>query len=161
MPRSSMWWSGRRAWPRGAAALLGGALLWLVLLPHPAAAHAVLVGSDPPDGVTLASAPAAVQLRFSEDISARFSSARLVDADGIAVAGARPAWPRGDSRLLVLELPSLPAGAYGVLWQALASNDGHTTHGAVVFSVGAGLAPRLARGGADAGPALRPADVVR
>jgi copper transport protein len=158
-----MWSCGKRAKPRSAAALLGGALLWLVLLPHPAAAHAVLIGSDPPDGATAASAPAAVQLRFSEDISARFSSARLVDADGRPVAGGRSTSPRGDSRLLVLELPALKAGSYGVLWQALAETDGHTTHGVVVFSVGAGSAPRLARGSATAGAgaALRPADVVR
>lgn len=153
----------RRPWPRRSLTLLGGAVLWLLLLAHPAAAHAVLVGSEPADGVTLAHAPGTVRLRFSEDISARFSSARLVDRNGRTVAGTRVITARGDPRLLVLELPALETGAYGVLWQVLAEYDGHTTSGAVVFSVGEGSGrislPRAATAGGAA--VARPADVAR
>jgi methionine-rich copper-binding protein CopC len=126
----------RRPWRRRSLTLLAGAVLWLVLLAYPAAAHAVLVGSEPADGVTLARAPGTVRLYFNEDISPRFSSARLVDRSGRTVAGTRVITARGDPRLLVLELPVLETGAYGVLWQVLAEYDGHTTSGAVVFSVG-------------------------
>jgi copper transport protein len=116
---------------------VGGTLAIVVLLPaSPAAAHAVLVGSQPANGAVLAQAPRAVSLRFSEDISARFSSASLLDRAGRPVAGARIAAGRGDPRLLVLELPALPAATYGVAWRVLANNDGHTTSGVVVFTVG-------------------------
>jgi copper transport protein len=149
-----MWLCGRRA------ALLSGALLCLMVTAAPASAHAVLVGSDPPDGAVLPGAPRTVQLRFSEDLAPRFSSARLVDGAGSPVAGVRVT-ARG-SRVLVVELPSLRAGAYGVLWRVLASADGHTTGGAVVFNVGerSGPVPAALSDGA-AGVVARPADVAR
>ena len=160
-----MWSCGERAWPRRGTVLLGGILggilLSLTLFARPAAAHAVLVSSELVDGATGARAPGAVQLRFSEDISRRFSSARLVDRDGRGVGGARLDGARGGSRLLVLELPALEAGAYGVLWQVLAEDDGHTTSGVVVFNVGEGsqaLRPSAATGGA---ALARPPDVAR
>jgi copper transport protein len=157
-----MWSCGERAWPRRAAALAGGVLLCLIVLAPPAAAHAVLVGSDPPDGATLARAPGTVQLQFSEDVAARFSSARLVDGAGRPVGGARVAGARGGSRLLALQLPPLAPGAYGVLWQVLAEDDGHTTSGAVVFNVGERSGPALQRSALGGRKAVaRPADVAR
>ena len=158
-----MWSSGdRRAVPvlARAALAVAGALLCLTVPGHPAAAHAVLVGSDPPDGATLTLAPRAVELRFGEDVSPRFSSARLVDRDGRPVGGTAAAAGRGGPRRLVLGLPALGAGTYGVLWQVLAEDDGHTTRGVVVFSVGAaGSRPRVAP--AALGSATSPADVAR
>jgi copper transport protein len=158
-----MWSSGdRRAVPvlARAALAVAGALLCLTVPGHPAAAHAVLVGSDPPDGATLTQAPRAVELRFGEDVSPRFSSARLVDRDGRPVGGTAAAPGRGGPRRLVLGLPALGAGTYGVLWQVLAEDDGHTTRGVVVFSVGAaGSRARVAP--AALGSATSPADVAR
>src|SRR6266508_2096730 len=158
-----MWSSGdRRAVPvlARAALAVAGALLCLTVPGHPAAAHAVLVGSDPPDGATLTLAPRAVELRFGEDVSPRFSSARLVDRDGRPVGGTAAAAGRGGPRRLVLGLPALGAGTYGVLWQVLAEDDGHTTRGVVVFSVGAaGSRARVAP--AALGSATSPADVAR
>jgi copper transport protein len=157
-----MWSCGEHAWRRRAAALAGGFLLCLIVLAPPASAHAVLVGSDPPDGATLARAPRSVQLQFSEDVAARFSSARLVDRSGRPVGGASVAAARGGSRLLVLQLPALAPGAYGVLWQVLADADGHTTSGAVVFNVGERSGSALQRSALGGGEAIaRPADVAR
>jgi copper transport protein len=157
-----MWSCGERAWRRRGTVLLGGILLSLTLFARPAAAHAVLVSSEPPDGATAARAPGVVQLRFSEDVSQRFSSARLVDRDGRGVGGARVDSARGGSRLLVLALPPLEAGAYGVLWQVLAEDDGHTTSGVVVFNVGEGSRSALRPSAAGGGEAVaRPADVAR
>jgi copper transport protein len=122
----------------------------------------VLAGSDPPDGATLARAPRSVQLQFSEDVAARFSSARLVDRSGRPVGGASVAAARGGSRLLVLQLPALAPGAYGVLWQVLADADGHTTSGAVVFNVGERSGSALQRSALGGDEAIaRPADVAR
>jgi copper transport protein len=124
--------------------LLGvvGTLVVIVLLPaSPAVAHAVLVASQPANGTVLAQAPRVVSLRFSEDISARFSSATLLGGGGRPVAGTRVA---AGPRLLTLELPVLPAATYGVAWRVLADDDGHTTSGVVVFTVGG--APQTAAG---------------
>jgi copper transport protein len=152
---------------RASAVLVAGALALLLFAP-PAGAHAVLLDSDPADGAVLAQAPHSLRLRFTDDISARFRSAQLVDADGDLVTGAvlrRDTGPRD----LVLDLPPIPAGGYGVLWRVLAQSDGHTSSGAVVFNVGAApasvpgaatAAPRRADALAGAAPA-RPLDVLR
>jgi copper transport protein len=145
--------------------LLGVAgMVILALLPAgPAAAHAVLVESQPANGATVARAPETVVLRFSEDITARFSSASLLDSAGRTVAGARIARDRSGPRLLVLDLPALPEATYGVDWRVLAEDDGHTTGGVVVFTVGN---PPQSPGGPafqalDTGSGTPPQDVAR
>jgi copper transport protein len=144
---------------RRRCAELLGLLLWLALSAQPASAHALLVDSQPASGAMLAAAPAAVRLRFSEDLAPRFASARLVDRDGRTVPGTRVV-AGDDPRLLVLELPTLPDAAYGVLWQVLAEADAHTTSGMVVFNVGGGpVSQAIADGAGEA--VARPADVVR
>ncbi len=152
---------------RASAVLVAGALALLLFAP-PAGAHAVLLDSDPTDGAVLAQAPHSIRLRFTDDISAKFRSAQLIDAGGDLVTGAvlrRDSGPRN----LVLDLPAIPVGGYGVLWRVLAQSDGHTSSGAVVFSVGAAsasvpgaatAAPRRAGTLAGAAP-IRPLDVVR
>ena len=141
-------------------AALFGLSLWLLLSAQPASAHAVLVGSQPASGATLAAPPRVVQLRFSEDLAPRFASARLVDRDGRIIPGTRVVTSRDDRRLLTLELPTLPDAAYGVLWQVLTEDDGHTTSGAVVFNVGGGSGTlRIVDGAGEA--VARPADVAR
>jgi copper transport protein len=156
-----------RAMLRASAVLVAGVLALLLLAP-PAGAHAVLLDSDPADGAVLAQAPHSLRLRFADDISTRFRSAQLVNAGGAPVNGAvlrRGTGPRD----LVLDLPPIPAGGYGVLWRVLAQSDGHTSSGAVVFSVGGApasvpgvaiAAPRRNELGAGA-PPTRPLDVVR
>ncbi len=107
-----------------------------VLLPaQPAAAHAVLVSSDPVNGSSLSRAPAVVQLRFSEDLMATGSTARLVDAGGTPVPGARVAADSGRHRDLTLRMPTLAAGSYAVVWQVSGASDGHPTGGILVFTV--------------------------
>ncbi|MFU8874369.1 copper resistance protein CopC [Micromonospora sp. SL4-19] len=123
-----------RIWLR----LLGvaGALLVALLPAQPAAAHAVLIESQPANGTTLTRVPRVALLRFSEDISPEFSNASLLDSTGRTVQGARIATDRRDPRQLVLELPRLAPGTYGIAWRVLAEDDGHTTGGVVVFTVG-------------------------
>ncbi|HKD98890.1 MAG TPA: copper resistance protein CopC, partial [Micromonosporaceae bacterium] len=116
------------------AALLCGIVLALVPA-APAQAHAVLVGSDPAAGAVVPGAPQRVTLRFSEDISPRFSTATLLDGAGRAVEGTTSTVDRGDRRSLTLRPPALTAGTYGVAWQVLAETDGHRTSGMLVFSV--------------------------
>jgi copper transport protein len=127
--------SGRRL--ARAAVVLVGAFLALALGAGPASAHADLVRSDPGNGTTVAQPPSVVRLFFSEEISERVSTARLVRGDGSTVDGTRvDVVTSADSPVLQLRVPRLAVGTYGVLWQVLATDDGHTTSGTVVFSVG-------------------------
>ncbi|MET8311910.1 copper resistance protein CopC [Micromonospora sp. NPDC005173] len=143
--------------------LLGvAAAILVVLLPaRPAAAHAVLIESQPANGTTVTEAPRVALLRFSEDISPEFSTASLLDSAGRTVEGAHTAADRRDPRQLALQLPTLTPGTYGVAWRVLAEDDGHTAGGVVVFTVGnrppGGPAPQAFESGEDV-PAP---DVVR
>ena len=121
------------------AALVLGAAAAMLMLAQPASAHADLVRSDPPDGSVLPYAPSVARLWFSEEISPEFSSARVVDHTGAAITGSR-VQAGGDPRQLNVELPSLGAGTYALVWRVLAEDDGHTTRGVVVFTVGAAAA---------------------
>src|SRR5262249_62108222 len=157
---------GRILW-RGAALALGAAATRLVLA-RPGSAHADLVRSDPPDGSVLAHAPSVARLWFSENISPEFSSTRVVDRTGAAVAGSH-AQAGGDPRQLTVELPRLGTGTYGLVWRVLAEDDGHTTSGVVVFTVGgaaatAGTIPVAASAGGGRygrAPGGRPLPVAR
>ena len=123
---------------RGLAVLLF-AMLVVGAGPQTAQAHAELLGSDPAAGVVLVNPPTTVRLWFNAGIAPNLSTATLVDGSGARVPGTRPAVDPADPRSLTLELPTLPDGGYAVLWQVLAEDDGHTTSGVVVFSVGASI----------------------
>jgi copper transport protein len=125
----------------------------MVLLAQPASAHADLVRSDPPDGSVVAHAPSVARLWFSETISPRFSSARVVDHTGATITGSHLQLGGGDQAQLTVQLPSLGTGTYGLVWQVLAEDDGHTTRGVVVFSVGGAAAAGTIPGAASAGGA--------
>lgn len=125
-----------RSLSRGLAVAVLASVALYVQAPA-AAAHALLVRSDPPAGATLPSGPGVVRLWFNEEVSQALSSTRLVDAEGRAVGGARLSSSSDDPRSLSLELPLLQSGSYAVLWHVLAEDDGHTTSGVLVFHVGA------------------------
>src|SRR5262252_4023151 len=145
------------------AALALGAAVVMVLLARPASAHADLVRSDPPDGSVLTHAPSVARLWFSETISPKFSSARVVDHTGATITGSHLQAGGGDPAQLTVQLPSLGTGTYGLVWQVLAEDDGHTTRGVVVFTVGgaaaAGTIP-VAASAAGTGTAATPLGVL-
>jgi len=145
------------------AALALGAAAAMVLLAQPASAHADLVRSDPADGSVLAQAPSVARLWFSEEISPEFSSARVVDHTGKAITGSRAEVGGGDQAQLTVELPRLGTGTYGLVWRVLAEDDGHTTGGVVVFTVGAAAAAgtiTVAASAGGAGTAATPLGVL-
>ena len=121
---------------RRRAGLLVGVVLALVCVaaPRPAGAHALLLRSQPANGSTVAAPPDLVRLWFSEEISAEVSTARLVDRTGTTVGGTSL---HAEAETLELRVPHLDRGTYGVLWRVLAEDDGHTSSGTMVFSVGA------------------------
>ncbi|MFI0939684.1 copper resistance protein CopC [Streptomyces sp. NPDC021020] len=120
------------------AALAGAALLVLLALPGTAGAHADLVRSSPADGAVLSAEPRQVTLVFSEEIALRLSSVRVVGPGGRRVDEGAPtaAGPGGD-RMSVRLAPETRPGTYVLSWRTTATDDGHTTTGALTFSVGA------------------------
>lgn len=153
MPRSER--PGRPAAPDGTARpRLRRALLVLVCLlgalgpAAPAAAHDVLVSTDPADGAALAEAPAQVTLTFSADQIDVGTAVRVVDAAGRDHADGAP---RVEGPTVVQPLTELAPGAYEVVWRSV-SSDGHTLDGTFGFEV----APTQAQPSED--PAAQPSE---
>lgn len=123
-------------------------LLAAMLLTSPAAAHAVLVRSDPVDNAVLSESPRQVRLWFTEAISDRFSTVELLDVNGVPVRISSIARDPQDATSLVLDLPELPPGVYSLSWRVLSEIDAHYTRGLMVFGVGtelSGMASTTAR----------------
>jgi copper transport protein len=144
-------WLRRRA--NRTLALVAAAAASVVVplaLALPASAHATLIGSDPVDGASLASAPTTVVLHFDEDILLAATHADIVDdtpgataapAVPLVISGARPG---ATARDVVAQLPTLESGAYEVRWRAVSASDLHETHGTVVFGLGTNAGPSVA-----------------
>lgn len=108
------------------------ALAFALLAARPAAAHAVVVTSDPIAGAALPAAPAQVTIRFNSRLDHGRSRLLLIGADGAQQTLAI----RADSEPTVLEAPvaGLTPGAWRLRWQVLAV-DGHITRGDIPFSL--------------------------
>jgi methionine-rich copper-binding protein CopC len=104
----------------------------VTLLPLPAAAHAIIVSSDPAvDAVVRPSLP--VMLRFNSRIDRERSRLTLLRPDGSAQPVAL--MPDGRPDTLAAKLDRLAPGRYRLRWQVLAI-DGHITRGDIPFAVG-------------------------
>ena len=108
------------------------AIALLVLLPHAAFAHAVLVKSSPAQGATVKAGDVDITLTYNSRIDALHSSLHLIGPDGNAQTLAVDA--HAAPNLLVAKADGLSAGAYKVEWQVQAS-DGHISRGVVAFRV--------------------------
>ena len=100
----------------------------------PAAAHAVLLRSEPSPQTTVKTPPAAVRLQFSEPVEVAFGAVRVFDVDGKRVDSGKLSTADGGRDVLVRA--GLPGGTYTVAWRVV-STDGHAIHGAFQFYVGA------------------------
>ena len=120
-------------------ATAAGVLALGLLAPTLAAAHAVVVASDPAAGATLAAAPAKVTVRFNSRLDHARSRLLLIGADGAQTA----LQVATDSESTVLEAPvpaagpDLGPGAWRLRWQVLAV-DGHITRGDIPFTIQGG-----------------------
>lgn len=105
--------------------------------PSPAGAHAVLVSTEPADGVRLEQGPSDVHLMFNEPVAPVL--VRVLDGSGVEIAG--PERVGGHGEMVHIALPAaLPEGGYVVSYRVI-SVDGHPVVGSVVFVVGDGAAP--------------------
>jgi copper transport protein len=102
----------------------------------PASAHALLVRSIPEANANLPTAPAQVEIYFSESVEASFSSISVLDSSGSPVDNGDVRLDPADATHLTVSLRSLPTGVYTVTWRALSLSDGHVTTGSFPFSVG-------------------------
>lgn len=108
--------------------LMFGALLH----PHAAAAHAILIASQPPEGGSVPAGTVAIHLQYNSRIDRARSRLTLTRPDHgqttlpIAAEGAPDEMNTA---------ATLTPGAYVLRWQVLAI-DGHITRGDVTFTVG-------------------------
>ncbi|MEW2548018.1 copper resistance protein CopC [Streptomyces sp. NPDC047002] len=121
-----------------AGVVVAAVLSVLTVFAGSAFAHAALTGSDPKDGAVVATAPKAVTLTFSEQVSLGKNAIRVlspgnkrVDTGKITDVSTKSA----ASYRMALR-PGIGDGTYTVAWQAV-SADTHPVAGAFTFSVGA------------------------
>src|SRR6266487_5456649 len=121
-----------------AVALLVGS--WL-LAAAPAAAHALVVGSNPQAGARIARAPAELRVAFSEAVRPLGPGLTLQGPSGGQVRLGSVRHPDGRPEVLAATLPTLAAGSYLAGWRIVSADDGHVQAGAFGFAVGAGSGP--------------------
>src|SRR5437763_6203015 len=102
---------------------------WLFLPSQPpaASAHAFVIGSNPVDGSTVATAPSVVRIFFDDAISPA-SVAQVLDPNEQRVDTGHSIIPSNNPRELdtrLLPPDHLQQGGYTVYWSALADGDGH------------------------------------
>ncbi len=141
---------------RGRAGLRVGvvgvaALVMVGFAASPAAAHNELIAATPKDGAVLPTAPATVELEFTEVVDNRFARVAVTDPAGDVLA-LRPARVEGTKVIQPLTLPA--PGRYRVGFRVV-STDGHPVEGGISFTVGSagpatpGASPSWSAGGAD------------
>ena len=121
-----------RAGPGHPRALPLLAALCLAVAPAPAFAHAVVIHATLQDVPPPPDTPTTVTLRFNAAIEASLAKVYLLDASGRLLE--LQAGPSQAPDQLVVELPSLRPGAYGLKYKVLAA-DGHFTENGLRFRI--------------------------
>lgn len=112
--------------------------LFVLAVPTPADAHAVLTRAVPEANSQLNAAPERIELTFNERLESELYYIRVYDEIGRVVSD-RKAALSGDQKTMTLELPELGNGRYTVTYHVI-SADGHPVEGTYVLSVGPGSA---------------------
>ncbi len=101
----------------------------------PAVAHDELLAASPEDGQVVETAPAAVELEFSNDIIEMGTAIILFDTAGDQLAVGEPVIA---GRTVTATLPpDVADGDYQLRWRVV-SSDGHPIEGTIDFGVGVG-----------------------
>ena len=117
---------------RRALAVLSLAGLTLLVGAGPAAAHNVLLGSDPPEGASVPAGPSRVSLRFDLPVRDGFNTLIVVGPDGLAYQSGAPEVTARRSARRSVQLG--PAGRYEIRYR-IVSDDGHPVSGNVGFTL--------------------------
>ena len=102
-------------------------------------AHALLVKSEPEDGVVLKQAPAQVVTWFSQELDTNFSVLQVFDAEDRQVDtgdGGVDLYDPDHASMLVTLAEPLPNGTYKARWTVVSAEDGDLTEGEFTFRVG-------------------------
>lgn len=118
----------------GCAALVAVAVM--LLTPLAAAAHAVVVSSDPASGADLAKAPKRISVTFDESVQIQHDSLRVIDSRGRRVDTGATTQAPGKPAVVRRTLKPGLHGTLTVQWHVI-SADSHPVWGAFPFSVGA------------------------
>ncbi|MFQ5577407.1 MAG: copper resistance protein CopC [Anaerolineae bacterium] len=138
MRRLTIRWKFFRIGPAGT----GLTLLLFALMVSAAAAHALLLKSEPADGELLAQSPERVQAWFSEELDSRLSSMQVFNTGGAQVDTGDGGVDLNDpdhASMIVTLPPALPDGAYTVRWAVVTPDDNGLTQGEFAFGVGEGV----------------------
>ena len=155
---------GAAAGPRSRLLVRVAVLMLLILtagigLAGPAAAHNVLIGSDPADGATLQSAPTTVKLTFDQPVQNFQPVVTVIGPGGQRYESGSP---QIDSTVVSTGVNALPvAGAYTIAYR-IVSADGHPVQGEVHFSLadGAVAGSGSSSAGGSGDPAATPSAAV-
>ncbi len=97
-------------------------------------AHAAMQTSVPAAGTTVDVAPKEIVLTFNEDVEPAFSSVALKNTAGKNIELGKLRKDATNAGILRVDVPSLNAGAYQVLWIGV-GHDGHRRKGEFTFTV--------------------------
>jgi copper resistance protein C len=103
----------------------------MALASSAALAHAALHHASPEAGSTVSEAPHEVMLTFSDNLEAAFSSAEVMDSNGVRVDEGKS---QVNGNTMRIGLKTLSPGSYRVHWRAV-SVDTHKSEGSFMFSV--------------------------
>ena len=119
-------------------------------LAGPAAAHNVLISSDPTDGSTLQTAPTTVRLTFDQPVQNFEPVVTVLGPDGQHYESGPP---EIDSTVVTAGVGTLPvAGAYAIAYR-IVSADGHPVQGEITFELATGAVATGGTGAAGTGAA--------
>lgn len=111
------------------------ALLFALMTPVAALAHAFPQDSSPHVGASVATSPKQVKVWFDAELEPVFSTLIVKGASGSQVSTGNGQVDSKNHALLETSLPAvLPAGTYTVYWRVIA-RDGHHTEGHFAFTV--------------------------
>jgi len=110
-------------------------VMCLCIVPKDSFAHAYPDHAEPKVGSTVSAAPSIVRIWFDSDLEPLFSTIMVHAAkDNTMVDKGDGRVDPHDPTLLEVSVPSLPPGAYIVLWSVVA-RDGHRTSGNFTFTI--------------------------
>jgi methionine-rich copper-binding protein CopC len=109
-------------------------VLFALLLPIVAQAHAMLDRAMPPVGSTASTAPKEIVLTFTEKLEAAFSTIEVRNEAGATMQAGKATIGAQATQLRVVLKPLAP-GTYKVMWRVM-SVDTHRTQGDFTFRVG-------------------------
>jgi hypothetical protein len=135
------------------------AVLAIAVGASPVAAHAELESSDPQDGATMATAPAAVSFTFGEQILPEGNAVTLTDVAAGTRLEVGPVEVEGDT-VSVAWPETSAAGEFRAAYRVV-SEDGHPIDGTISFTVQRAVGDVAATpGAASASPTTSPTPTV-